>query len=128
MADKADCSVVWYSCKCPFFGKVITMDSVYLIGHSPVFKIRLAIMASPPALTCYAGMLSTQLTSRSSVLWLLLQPHHVWGYKGVLRLLFVGSQVLLDRHQLYRSEQYSVHQLRISDPLRDTILTYLVLL
>ena len=65
MDDKADGSVVWHSCKLPFFGSMITRDSVHVVGHSPVFQIllqivvRMPIMASPPAWTNSADRLST---------------------------------------------------------------------
>ena len=48
-----------------FFGSVITRDWVHVVGHSPVFQIllqievRMSTMASPPAWTNSAGMLST---------------------------------------------------------------------
>ena len=54
----------WHSCKLPFFGSVITRDWVHVVGHSPVLQIllqiavRMSIMASPPAWTNSAGMLS----------------------------------------------------------------------
>ena len=44
---------------------IITIDLLQSVGHSPVFKIllktvvKMSIMASPPALTNSAGMLST---------------------------------------------------------------------
>ena len=49
----------------PFFGSVVTRDCVHVVGHSPVFQIllqiavRMSIMASPPAWTNSASMLST---------------------------------------------------------------------
>ena len=57
MVDKAEGSVVLV----PFFGSVITRDSVHVVGHSPGLQILLQIevrMASP-ALTNSDGMLST---------------------------------------------------------------------
>ena len=63
MADKADGSVVLAPLKVAFLGSV--MDWVHVVGHSPVFQIllqivlRISIMASPPAWTISACMLST---------------------------------------------------------------------
>ena len=65
MADKADGSVVPAQLQVAFFGSVITRDRVHVVGHSTVFQIllqievRMSIMASPPAWTHSAGMLST---------------------------------------------------------------------
>ena len=65
MADKADGSIVLAQLQVAFLGSVITRERVHVVGHSPVFQIllqiaaRMSIMASPPAWTNSAGMLST---------------------------------------------------------------------
>ena len=51
--------LILHRCKFPFFGRVITRDLVHSVGHSPVFKVRTSVVASPPMLTNSAGMLVT---------------------------------------------------------------------
>ena len=64
MADKADGSVVLAQLQVAFLWDVKIRDWVHVVGHSPVFQIllqivvRMSIMASPPAWTNSAGMLS----------------------------------------------------------------------
>ena len=55
----------WHSCKCPFFGGVITRDSVYSVDLSPDFnrslqaEVSTKILASLPAMINSTGVLST---------------------------------------------------------------------
>ena len=74
-----------------------------MVGHSLVFQIllqievRMSIMASPPAWTNSAGMLSTPADFPSSALRLLLPP--LVEKDDALHLVSVGSQVLLGPRQ-----------------------------
>ena len=64
MADKADGSVVLAQLQVAFLWECATRECVHVVGHSPVLQIllqiavRMSIMASPPAWTDSAGMLS----------------------------------------------------------------------
>ena len=65
MADKADGSVVLAQLQFAFLWECDNYGLSHVVGHSPVFQIllqivvRMSIMASPPAWTNSAGMLST---------------------------------------------------------------------
>ena len=85
-----------------------------MVGHSPVFQIllqieiRMSVVASPPAWTNSAGMLSTPAGFPIfSALTAVASRRIGWCFSSriCVQSSSIGSQ---------RSEQYSVHQLRIS--------------
>ena len=73
-----------------------------MVGHSPVFQIllqivvRMSIMASPPAWTNFAGMLSTPV---DFPIFSALTAASTFSRRIALHLVSVGSQVLLGSHQ-----------------------------